>query len=153
MRARSLLGLVAVLALGCGSKKLAPVSGTVTLNGKPLVGATVTFDPIAEKGSIEAGHASMGKTDEEGRFTLQTTKGENGARIGKHRVSISVMNQQAGDTDERPPRGGWPVTDQVPAEYNTESKLTFEVPPGGTDSADFPLKSPETGNKVGGGSR
>jgi hypothetical protein len=142
MRARSLLGLAVVLALGCGSKKVAPVSGTVTLDGKPLVGASVTFQPIADEGSVVAGHASMGKTDASGKFTLeQTTTKKNGAIVGKHRVSISLLTQEVGDHDARPPRGGWPVTDQVPEKYNMKTELTFEVPSGGTDKADFPLTS------------
>jgi hypothetical protein len=142
MRARSLLGLAALFALGCGSGKRAPVSGTVTLNGAPLAGATVTFQPIAPKGSIQAGDSSLGKTDESGKFTLRTTKGRNGALVGKHRVSISLLNPQVGDSDARPPRGGWPLADKVPPQYNAKSDLTFDVPPGGTDKADFPLKSP-----------
>ena len=31
------------------------------------------------------------------------------------------------------------VTDLIPAKYNTKSDLTFDVPSGGTDKADFPL--------------
>jgi hypothetical protein len=143
MQARSLLGLAIVLALGCGcSKRLAPVSGKVTLNGKALAGATVTFLPVAEEGAIEAGNSSLGKTDTEGRFTLQTTRGENGARVGKHRVSISLLAPQVGEDDSRPPRGGWPLGNKVPARYNADTTLTIDVLPAGTDKADFPLTAP-----------
>ena len=50
MRARLLLGFALVLGPGCGSGKFAPVSGTVTLNGKPLAGALVIFSPVAKPG-------------------------------------------------------------------------------------------------------
>jgi hypothetical protein len=142
MRARSLLGLAAFLALGCGSKDLVPVSGTVTLNGKPLVGATVTFLSVADEGSAYAGTSSLGKTDKDGHYSLQTTKGAKGARVGKYRVSISLLKEQVGDRDERRPRGGWKLADEVPTLYNEKTTLTFDVPDGGTDQADFPLTSP-----------
>jgi hypothetical protein len=138
MRARALLGLALVLALGCGSRKVAPVSGKVTLNGKALAGATVTFQPIATSG-IDAGDSSMGKTDAEGKYTLETSKGARGARVGKHRVSISLLETQKGEG--HPPRGGWPIKEKIPSEYNGDkTTLSFDVPAGGTDKADFPLK-------------
>jgi hypothetical protein len=140
MRRRSLLGLALVLALGCGSGKVAPVSGTVTLDGKALAGVTVTFSPIAEAKALEAGDSSMGKTDDKGHFTLETSKGKRGARVGKHRVIISRLQVEAtADGDAR--RGGPPVAETLPSKFNTETTLTFEVPSGGTDKANFDLKS------------
>jgi hypothetical protein len=142
MRARFGLGLALVLALGCGSGgNYAKVSGTVTLDGQPLPGATVSFQPIARSGSIEAGPGSVGKTNEKGEYTLTGDKGQAGALVGKHRVNITCLQQQAGDGDARPPRGGWPLADKVPARYNTNSEETFDVPAGGTDKADFRLTS------------
>jgi hypothetical protein len=140
MRARLLLGFALVLGLGCGSGKFVPVSGTVTMNGKPLAGATVMFSPIAKEGSIDAGPGSGGKTNEKGEYTLTSDTGRTGAIVGKHRVSVSLMSPGTGETDERR-RPGAPVN-QVPVRYNGKTELTFEVPAGGTDKADFALKSP-----------
>jgi hypothetical protein len=140
MRARWLLGLAVVLAAGCGSKRFAPVSGTVTMDGQPLVGATVTFSPVPPEGSTEAGDSSLGKTNEKGEYTLKSVK-KSGAQVGKHRVSISLVAQQVGDGDSRPPRGGWPMADKVPKKYNENSELTYDVPAGGTDKANWDLKS------------
>ena len=141
MRARLLLGVTLLVALGCG-RKLVPVSGKVTLNGKALAGATVSFQPIAPEGSTEAGPGSQGKTNDNGEFTLTTSTGKPGAVPGKHRVRINSLSQQVGEGDSRPPRGGWPLKDRVPERFNENTTLTIEVPSGGTDKADFDLKDP-----------
>jgi len=52
-------------ACGCGSYKLAPVSGQVTVNGKPLPNAAVIFQPKRAKTSTP-GPGSYGKTDDQG---------------------------------------------------------------------------------------
>jgi len=141
MRKRLLIGCALVLALGCNSKaKFVPVSGRVTLDGKPVANALVTFQPVAPEKSTESpGVGSSGKTNENGEFTLTAATGENGAVTGKHRVRISVMETQAGSSDERPPRGGWPQGEKIPKEYNAESNLSYDVPAGGSTTANFPL--------------
>jgi hypothetical protein len=139
MRGRLLLVLVVVLAVGCTSSKYVPVSGRVTLNGKALAGATVSFQPIAAKGSIEAGPGSVGKTDANGQFTLKNMQGQEGALVGEHRVSISLLNVKEEDSDRR---GGPPMAETVPARYNKDTTLKFSVPSGGSKTADFELKSP-----------
>src|SRR5260370_38161436 len=144
MRARWLLSCVVAFALGCGSKsfKYAPVSGTVTMNDKPLVGATVTFSPIAPEGTAIAGNSSSGKTNDKGEFVLTSSSGTNGAVVGKHRVSITLVSAETGDHDTRPPRGGWPHKNDVPERYNPKSTEEFEVTSGRTDQANFKLRSP-----------
>jgi hypothetical protein len=139
------LGLALLAVLGCGSgKKYAPVSGKVTLNGQPLANATVNFQPVAPPGSVEVAPGSSGKTNEKGEYTLTVATGEKGAWVGEHRVLISSLDPKVGEGDERPPRGGWPMKDKVPEKYRNDPKhmLTFTVPKGGTDKADFELKSP-----------
>ena len=137
MRARLLLGFALVLGLGCGSGKFAPVSGTVTMNGKPLAGALVIFSPIAKGGSIDAGPGSSGKTNDKGEYTLTSDMGRTGALVGKHRVSVSLMNPGIGESDDR--RRPGQLVNQVPVRYNGKTELTYEVPAGGTDKADFAL--------------
>src|SRR5262249_54834840 len=141
MRARLVVALAGALALGCGSK-FAPVSGKVTLNGKPLDHATVMFSPVGKSDSIEAGEGSAGKTNEKGEFRLKASTGKKGAWVGEPHVSISAREAQAGDRDPRPPRGGPPLTDKVPSRYNSKSELRFSVPSGGSKNADFDLASP-----------
>jgi hypothetical protein len=142
MRVRVILGVALVLAPGCGSQKFAPVSGRVTLNGEPLANAFVTFNPIPKAASIEGGPTAVGMTDQDGRFSLRVSLDQNGALVGKHRVAITVVNAQAGNTDARVGRKGRPLTSAIPSRYNDQSDLTFEVPSGGTDQANFELQSP-----------
>src|SRR5438874_9903900 len=128
MRARLVLGVAVVLALGCASKKYVPVSGKVTVNGKPLAKAEVSFQPIAAEGSVDAGIGSNGITNEQGQFTLKAATGQDGAVVGKHRVRISLLNPIT-DSDVRVRPGR--MDNQVPARYNADTKCTVEVPAGG----------------------
>jgi hypothetical protein len=136
---RSRLTTVAFLLFvaGCGPN-VVPVSGRITLDEKPLVNATVIFQPMSDPGP-----GSQGKTDTNGQFTLHLmTPGEaKGAVPGNHKVSITAYE---GDDKEIPSSGSdmKPFRKRiVPAEYNAQSKLTFDVPPGGSSSANFDLKS------------
>jgi hypothetical protein len=134
---------ILALVAGCDSgSQFAHVSGRVTLNGKPLVNATVSFQPVAPDGSRNAAVGSTGKTNEKGEYTLGGGKGEDGAWVGKHRVMITLLGEVVGESDARPPRGGWPLKEKIPARYNNDSKEMFDVPAGGTTSADFALTSP-----------
>ena len=93
---RSYVTFVTVAALlagfvGCGSRgkvvKLAPVSGIVRYNGKPLSGAYVKF--MQEKCPIVAG----GLTDEDGNFEITAFKPGDGAPIGENLVTITFAAQ------------------------------------------------------------
>jgi hypothetical protein len=130
--------------LGCNNSKhkFAPVSGVVTLNGQPLAKALVSFQPVVVGNGVDAGVGSTGTTNDKGEFTLKAATGETGAIVGKHRVVITLVEAQVGATDERPPRGGWPQKEKIPARYNSDSNETYDVPSGGTTSANFPLTSP-----------
>ena len=141
MRTRWLVGCLLVLTLGCGSRKFAPVSGKVTLNGLPLANALVAFNPIPPEGSGQAGPGSIGTTDADGVFTLRVNSDQSGALVGKHRVGITAQ-VPAGDTDTRQPRRRGAATKPLPRRYNEETTLTFDVPPGGSDQAIFELTSP-----------
>jgi hypothetical protein len=132
-----LLPLALPFLAGCGSSKIAPVSGRVTLNGKPLAKASVTFAPVGGKDKKEPGPSSAGITDGDGRYTL-TLIGQDGrgAVVGKHMVRIALQGE--GDTADDRPEG----LKQLPLKYNGQTTLEFEVPAGGTDAADFDLKVP-----------
>ena len=152
LMANMLSGLLAApfMASGCVGTTYAPVSGKVTYNDAPLAGAQVLFQPVGGQGGVAAGVGSFAKTDSEGRFKLEasTATPTAGAVPGRHQVRIALppakgaVGQQDSDAANA---GGKPVaqaTNPVPAEYNEKSTLTFDVPPGGTQSADFALKGP-----------
>ena len=58
---------VATLAVGCGGPHAAQVSGTVTLDNKPLPNANVTFHPAGRAGAV-----AYGQTDAQGGYVLST---------------------------------------------------------------------------------
>jgi hypothetical protein len=135
-----LLGcLGAIFALGCGAD-VVPVSGRVTLDGKPLAGARVTFQPRAEgAASGEPATGSVGQTDEDGHYTLRLIKPDQpGAAVGEHTVTISAA---AGGSDKEPPKGP-----KLTKNWYDGSKK-FKVPPGGTSAANFKIATPPTGKK------
>lgn len=139
MRWQLLSGLVLFCLIGCGESGV-PVSGKVTLDKKPLAGATVTFTPISAKGQ-NAGTSSTGKTNDQGEYSLNFVTGNGkGAVVGKHKVSISAIG---GDNEEAAGANPKPRVDRVPAEYNINSGLTFDVPAGGTTSANFDIDAPK----------
>ena len=134
---RPRFALLALLAAGCGGDKVAPVSGRVTLDGKPLADAHVGFQPMAEGGKMDAGGGSYAITDADGKYTLRLVESDRaGAVVGKHRVEINIRGQDD-DTDRRGKGIPRPV---VPPRYNRDSELTRDVPSGGA-VFDFDLTS------------
>ncbi|MBO0699216.1 MAG: hypothetical protein J2P46_12540 [Zavarzinella sp.] len=137
-RSLSFLAVALLPAAGCGPAGVVPVSGRVTLNGQPLANVHVSFQPIAAGTEINPGGGSYALTDADGRFALRLVEGDApGAVVGRHRVEITPRNVD----DDRDRRGKGAVTG-VPAKYNRKSDLTFDVPRGGTDQANFVLTAP-----------
>jgi hypothetical protein len=120
---------------GCGGKyKMAPVSGTITLDGKPLADATVSFTPQATGSEAPA---STGKTDQSGKYTLSLVSDEtNGAIIGNHRVVIAKSFESSSDIATPDERAKASLPDH---------NFSFEVKPG-QNKADFNLE-PKKGKK------
>ena len=152
MHPRSLTCIL-LLCVGCGDGlPVAPVSGSVTFEGKPLVGASITTQPIAS-GSDNPGSGFFATTDEQGHFELELVKpAVNGAIIGEHRVMIS---QAAGEQTANQPKKtedgveGWAddpnahrarvgAASKWPARF-TDGTLRLTVPPEGLNDADFDL--------------
>ena len=113
--------LFCLLLLGCGSEDdLARVKGKVTLNGQPLEGAIVEFQPTAADGSLSAG-----QTDANGRYKLMYTFDTPGAMPGEHTVSIRTAGTFFDDEGNEVER-----EERVPAKYNTQTELKRTVTPG-----------------------
>jgi hypothetical protein len=152
-----ILGAVVLLA-GCGDgSNIAPVSGQVMLNGKPLPNAYVMFQPIGTPENPEPGRGSMGITDSEGRFQLRYDGGPYGAVVGRHIVRItSVQEADNKELYERYKDVGTPDGEEavvkgakgirkeiIPPEWNTDSKKEFNVIPGGVTDAIFNIEVPK----------
>ena len=85
------LTLIGVLAAGCSSQPpMTEVSGTLTMNGKPLGNIRVDFHPDPDQKT--SGPGSSGKTDENGKFTLMCSNKKPGALIGFHRVILTDLD-------------------------------------------------------------
>lgn len=126
----------AMVVNGCsnGGMPTASVTGTVTLDGVPVEGATVNFQPIAKPDQMESGKMALGTTDANGKFSLHTYGSNDGAVIGKHRVGVvpkeGVPKMGPRNSDQKP---------SVPDKYwgARNSGIEVEVKAGGVD---VPLK-------------
>jgi hypothetical protein len=128
-----------LLAGGCARTPagVVPVSGRVTLDGEPLAGAVVTFQPIRADNPRAGG--SSGRTDAQGRYELRLIDPPAaGALVGRHVVTITTAT--VGEDDAARPTG-----ERVPAAWRDGSQ-TFEVPPGGTTAAHLQLQSSPAGS-------
>jgi hypothetical protein len=146
VRKLALPALAAVLVLsilGCGNTRYVPVSGVVTLDGKPYRNAVVMFQPMATQDNPNPGRGSSGSTDENGRFSVKTFEGQAGAVIGKHRIRITTkVSEKLGGYevwDAAKNEAVKALTDPIPREWNYDSKQEFDVPSGGTDQAKFDI--------------
>lgn len=120
-----LFALFVSCSVGCGGGPVfAPVSGRVTLNEKPLPDAYVIFQPAIG----EPNEVSQGKTDTDGNYTLAGMKGQAGAKVGDHTITITTVSPDAMD-DERSPL----PRDQVPQKYR-DDPLQFNVTDGANEA-------------------
>lgn len=108
------LTMVVFAVAGCRDMKVAPVSGTVTLDGAPLSRASVKFEPKA------GGRPSFGVTNEQGKYVLEYSMEEVGAEVGTCEVRVTT----AARADDA---GNPAVKEKVPAKYFKDSKIEVEV--------------------------
>jgi len=125
---------IALLGLGltgCGQSgpKLADVEGVVTLDGKPLEGVMLEFQPQGGKGS-----PSVGYTDKNGEYRLRFSRDRWGAVPGTHVVRID-HDWEPGNDQPKP-------AFKIPAQYNKQSDIRRDLQPG-NNSLSFELSSKE----------
>lgn len=127
-------GLLICTACGCGGKpqramsQEVPVAGTVTLDGKPLAGAEVTFSCNSPPGVFS------GATDDNGKYKLFSSFGGSTQIEGQCSVRVSKLLLPPGVAPEP---GMSPImqgaTESIPGKYlpGGGSELTASVPAGG----------------------
>jgi len=88
------IGVLAGGLCGCGGNEfaVAPVTGKVTCQGKPVTEASITFSPFSQDAKAKAGKAAEATLNDSGEFTLNTYGNGDGAVIGKHRVTIIMID-------------------------------------------------------------
>lgn len=129
--------MVLLTSLGCGGKfQEGQVTGTITLDGKPLPNASVDFTPINVSGGESP--SSSGVTDSNGKYSLSLVIDQTrGALVGEHKVVISKGFESSSDvaTPQEMANASLPFHD-----------FTFEVK-SGSNTADFSLESKKKGEK------
>lgn len=134
--------LAAALAGGCSTgPALGKVSGSVTLDGKPLTRGTITFETAGQRpatGRIENGQI----------VETTTYKTGDGVPVGAHKVSISATEDAASAVADDPGKGKAPGGNYmmgkslIPSRYNdpSTSDLTADIKTG-TNPLEFKLSS------------
>jgi Carboxypeptidase regulatory-like domain len=130
-----LLAAALLSITGCGNG-LTPITGVVTMDGKPLPNAIVTFFPV------DGGSSATGKTDDKGSYKLIGVLGE-GLKPGSYKVAITTAETavaESSDIDMNSPEylamssgvGMESVKtsapkEPIPAKYNTATELVKEI--------------------------
>jgi|SRR5579862_270887 len=102
---------------------LGKVSGKVTLDGKPVAGATVRFTPLDDQGKERRNATvALGVTDDSGQYILLYVKDTPGAAVGTNRVEIESKDENG--------------RERFPSEFNLRTTLQRDVKKG-SNSYDF----------------
>ena len=117
IRMRSLVALTLLALLtGCSSKPELParfpVTGTVTMGGRPVEGARIVFIP-----TTPGLNAASAISDKDGKYSLTTFEAGDGAQPGSYGIKVAKYDSKPGAAP--------PPTDAAPVSYEDESKLQF----------------------------
>lgn len=133
------LAVIGVAGCGGGGPALEKVNGLVTLDGKPVEGATVSFVP----GS--GGLFASGLTGADGRFTLNTAapgaRPGGGAVAGEYRVTIVKMESSAQRRTDDPNDPNYDPLASVGDNPNAPKKPKYLVPQAYGDAAKSGLQA------------
>ena len=106
-----LLAVTITVGGGCGSttaptERLVPVSGSITLDGKPLAGAVIMFWPDSTKGN-QTTSQPYAEADSQGRYQLVLGIGKDkheGSPLGWYRVIAEAWDLPKGKSSNSPPK-------------------------------------------------
>lgn len=117
-RSRIVPSLATALLLAAGGcnwwLRITEVGGTVRVDGRPAAGVTLVFEPLAPNRP-----RAIAQTGRDGTYRLgrQGPGNRSGAASGRYRVRLTADTERPGAV-------------MIPAEYNVNSTLEFEVVPG-----------------------
>jgi len=145
----SILLVILLCCFGCkggGLPGLVQCSGVVTLDGKPLEGATVMLIP---RDSSSSQRNAIGVTDAGGKFRMTTLKENDGVMPGTYTVTVTkfektgeVITLPEIDPETKQHITFEPSANRLPAAYEkNDSPLEITLPKGGIKTASFDLKS------------
>ncbi len=132
-RASRWLLVVSLCVIGCsGGEPYQPMTGAVTVDGKPLEKGVITFYP-------EGPGTTVGGEILEGHFSLAQ---ENGATPGKYRVEIVAYKNSGKSEFDIDTNSQVPIEIQyLPVKYNVKSQLKADVVEGEPNEYDFKLET------------
>lgn len=144
-----LVWAMVLLLAGGGCGKYVAVRGTVTLDGQPLEGVTVTFIP---QDGAESRYSPAASTEADGSFSLSTIN-KQGALAGKYKVVLSKIERRSkrrgsapAVTDDKEKSAAFSSGELLPVKYTkfATSPFSIEVPPGGMTDLVLSLASGPT---------
>jgi hypothetical protein len=127
VRASAIMALVLAVIAGCNSgKPMGEVTGKVTLDGMPVKGLEVNFEPK----DPTLGTTAIGYTQADGTYKLHYPGDQQGAPVGDYKVKIlgGEPNEETG------------VRVTIPPKYNSQTELSKTVG-AGENKIDFELTS------------
>ena len=142
MRLMKALTLACLVVAGCAKDAyselgLIGVTGSVTLDGKPLAAAKVSFVSTDKRSAI-------GVTDANGHYVLMYDSRRAGVTPGPKIVRITQADAEGESSSaDAPTSGEGAVKEPIPARYNRNSELKADVSPT-SKTFDFALKSSST---------
>jgi hypothetical protein len=126
-------------ALMSGCKKsnqldVAPVTGIVTLDGKPVSGGVVVFQPARGRGAT-------GIISSDGKYFMRTYREADGAIVGLNKIAVSSSGKMP--TIEEQEAGTVNIKQNLPGIYTSPetSGLSFSVEAGKENHFDIKLFS------------
>lgn len=153
-----LFGIAILSFAGCGDSSIAPVSGKVTVGGKPVEGIRLVFSPVLTGDETDPGPWSTGVTNSAGEYTLESRYKDSGAVVGTHTVAfvyddignIDTFKELRREAKQEGDKAAFEAAQKDIADYEARQKTRpkssgdgysekFEVPPGGTTEANFEL--------------
>jgi hypothetical protein len=155
MRNLLFIAVIGIAVAGCGSKErtgsdpVYPVTGIITLRGKPVAQAEVTFYNAAKNRS------AFGKTNDKGEYKLTTFAPNDGAVEGQHAVTVVKVEAPAASTPVAPiespayqPPGFGESTEPKPPKSELDEKyakqetsgLTATIKTDGPNQVNFDLQ-------------